>query len=685
MSLKILLTNFRLTLMHCALLASLASGAQSDTTSHIMKGVEVVARRNSSGLYTDARGESHVSMTMLRNMPQILSNTDPLRFAQALPGVQTNRDFDSGLHIQGCSTGQSMISMDGVVIYNPAHMLGFFSTFITSHFHDFSLQTTTDALSPNIMGGILDMHLASAAPDSIRTTIDVGILSSQATLRLPTGKEHGLSISARQCYFDLIYGKFAKLDEYAFGYTFGDYNLSYWGKIGRNKLQVNAYFGRDKVKLSDDEALGTKFNWQNFMASATLTSQPSSKVNIKHKLWYSGMNCLLNLDMLDIAAQAPSSIHTLAYQGYVAHHVRKKIKLDYVLDFRQHWVQPQNVEVDGPFHVENKPSALQHATEAFVALQMKWLMSHRLSLQLSSKFALYASWGDHPLTTFYTDPSLRINYDTDGAGSFFSQFARSHQYLHHVGITSNNMPVEFRLAANKQWQPQEALGLTFGWSKSFFNGLLKTSVEAYGKRLRNQIEYLGSPMDFVTTGYDLDKALISGDGWNYGINLQVVKQTGRVTGWVSYAYNQSIRHFESLQNSKYYYPSIFERPHELTAVASWNINRHWSIGGTFTYATGTPFTPVRQLYLVHSTLVSEYAEYNSGRLRPYSRLDLSGNYSFRWGKHADCTVNLSLFNALNYINEMYYGLKVYKRNFSYTRSSLFLPILPSIGFSVNIK
>lgn len=42
-----------------------------------------------------------VDMKFMENMPQILGNADPMHYAQMLPGVQTNNEYQGGIHVQG--------------------------------------------------------------------------------------------------------------------------------------------------------------------------------------------------------------------------------------------------------------------------------------------------------------------------------------------------------------------------------------------------------------------------------------------------------------------------------------------------------------------------------------------------------------------------------------------------------
>jgi hypothetical protein len=108
----------------------------------------------------------------------------------------------------------------------------------------------------------------------------------------------------------------------------------------------------------------------------------------------------------------------------------------------------------------------------------------------------------------------------------------------------------------------------------------------------------------------------------------VNKRTGKLTGWLSYAWGRAFRRFDKFGLDKKY-PAAHERIHELNVVGTFRLNERWSVGGTFVYASGTPFTAPKHFYIMNGQLLSEFGEHNANRLKPYCRLDLSANYSLK--------------------------------------------------------
>ena len=93
---KTISTLFLLVGLHQNLRASLADSLQSER----MEEVEVKAY-SPRILSDDQNGRLYWNMESLADMPHVLGSADPLRSLQLLPGVATNNDYTSGIHIQG--------------------------------------------------------------------------------------------------------------------------------------------------------------------------------------------------------------------------------------------------------------------------------------------------------------------------------------------------------------------------------------------------------------------------------------------------------------------------------------------------------------------------------------------------------------------------------------------------------
>ena len=136
-------------------------------------------------------GSTKVNLEILENLPKIMGNADPMGYSRMLPGVQTQGEYNGSLHINGNENSHNIVSILDVPLYNVNHLLGFFSTFIPTHYSSMSLyRSPTSGAAPNRLGGELVFN-----PDYINKkqglcgNLSTGLMSSQGTLKIPIGKK----------------------------------------------------------------------------------------------------------------------------------------------------------------------------------------------------------------------------------------------------------------------------------------------------------------------------------------------------------------------------------------------------------------------------------------------------------------------------------------------------------------
>jgi hypothetical protein len=140
--------------------------------------------------------------------------------------------------------------------------------------------------------------------------------------------------------------------------------------------------------------------------------------------------------------------------------------------------------------------------------------------------------------------------------------------------------------------------------------------------MANQIEYAegASPQDGGNANYD--NALVFGNGWSYGAEFFLKRRLGKLTGWVGYTWSKTEREFADIDDGVAF-PSRWDRRHDVSVVAGYELNDRWTFGGTFVYSTGQAATLPVQRYFIEGRLVSEFTQRNGFRMAPYHRLDVA--------------------------------------------------------------
>lgn len=663
------------------------SAEMTDTLNHYgLQAVEIRGKRLRSQL-REIEGTSIISMSLMDEMPHILGNADPLHYAQLLPGVQTNSEYDAGLHIQGCDNSHNYVSLGGAPVYNAAHLLGFFSIFNAGHFTEMSLQKSPVSASfPNRLGGRVDMLTPTwlAAEDSllvgaVHGELSVGPMSSQGTLRLPIGKRSLLLLSARAAYLNLLYSKWLEVDGDEVKYDFSDYNLSYITQLDdANVLKIEGYWGYDNMKIGQASyGLQGKLKWDNTMAALHWYSRSKDGLNEGGKDWsmeqmvyYSRYANRLNVGEYSFQVGMRSFIFDLGYKGNFSWG-RWRMGAEVV----RHQLLPQDIGITGNLANYQTDAHHQLATEASVYLQYCQPLGEKLLMEMGARVSGY-----HCQKSFYrVMPHLKFNYDLSPSAKLNLNLGIRNQYLFQTGFSSAGLPTEFWFAANQNHRPQYAYHAALQGEFWFAEKEYRLSVETYYKWLMNQIENNSNMFDILFSSYSFDGSLLHGKGYNYGLNLLLEKRRGKLTGWLSGSLGRAMRKFDGEQYQEWY-PAGHERIYELNAVATYRINRRVSLGSTYVLASGTPYTKVNYAYLMSGNLVTEYGPHNGDRVKPYMRLDLSVSYDFATKGKVRSGINFSLYNVTMHGNDLFYRIKVYDNHVRYNAFKFLMPIMPSINY-----
>jgi hypothetical protein len=224
-----------------------------------------------------------------------------------------------------------------------------------------------------------------------------------------------------------------------------------------------------------------------------------------------------------------------------------------------------------------------------------------------------------------------------------------------------------------------------GFAKGLKNNEYELSLEGYYKTMTNLIEYKEGE-SFLGSSDWQNKVETGGKGWSYGSELFLQKKTGKLSGWVGYTLSWTWRQFENL-NDGLKYPYRYDRRHDMSVVASYELRKNLTVSFTWVYGTGNAMTFPKNSFNLPGSFggVSgfyDYGQRNSYRMPPYHRMDLGMNKTKkrRWGEE---TINISIYNAYSRLNPYFIYISNFDRWGNPSRTvnqvSLF-PIIPSISY-----
>lgn len=656
-------------------LTGLTAQAQQDSINHVLQEVTVQGYTTSkNSLGQDAAGTVRVNMGMMFSLPKILGNSDPIHYAEMLPGVQTTSEYDSGLHIQGCDNGHNYLSLSGVPIYNVEHLLGFFSVFNPSHYSVISLdKSANSASSPSRLGGMLNILMEDTMPQRLSAEYAIGPMSSQGTARIPLGKRSAVVLSGRWAYLNLLYKPFLKVDDNQAEYGFGDLNATWmYSPDDNNRLWVDAYWGYDDGGYSSGDFLSdASCKWSNNLA-AFHWQHSSGNFNMHHTLYNTAYRNKFSISTGGIIVKIPSHIYDFGYKGRASWR-----GLSAGFEAITHHILPQDPTVEGKYLIEYHPQPTQHPLETAVFAEYTAHLTTKIDASAGLRFTTFHSNGK---TFTSLDPNFILRFKANQNNTLRLSAATRRQYLFQTGFSNTGLPTEFWFASSPTHEPQHSFNVNIAYDWQNPNLMYKVNAEVYYKRLWNQIEYVGTAYDFAYNNYDIDDMLITGNGYNYGANMMIEKRKGKVTGWISYSVGRALRKFPGETRMSGKFPAAHERIHELNVFAAYRLNSKWNFTATAVAASGTPFTAVKYFYLMNGRLSAEYGGHNANRLNDYFRLDLSANMHLKCKPGRERGINFSLYNATAHANHMFCALRVRNNNYAYRPINFAARVIPSVSY-----
>ena len=88
--------------------------------------VVVTSERQDKNIESSNMSQVKIKVSNIKKLPVILGEVDVLKSAQLLPGIQSGGEGNSALYVRGGGPDQNLILLDEAVVYNAAHLFGFF-------------------------------------------------------------------------------------------------------------------------------------------------------------------------------------------------------------------------------------------------------------------------------------------------------------------------------------------------------------------------------------------------------------------------------------------------------------------------------------------------------------------------------------------------------------------------------
>jgi hypothetical protein len=608
-----------------------------------------------------------------------LGEADLLKSSLMLPGVQTVGEASAGFNVRGGSTDQNLVLLNYAPIINSSHFFGFFSAFNSDLITDVTLfKSGMPARYGGRLSSVMEIIPLEGNREKLRVSGGISPVTGRLMAEGPLVKDKvSFVIGARTTYSDWLLGMLdnARLSNSTAG--FRDLQGAINADINdRNSVSLSGYYSNDRfdyfmesgfkygnlaATMKWKHSFGRRLSAQFFAIMSNYKYQLTTKSDSTeyNNLWY---------ELNQKIARADFTFNTSDVN-----------KIEFGLDATLYTLYPGRQEPFGDYStITSSELQMERALEPSVYISDELEITPRFSITAGIRGTLYTSFGPRRVYLYYDDlpRSVETISDTLTYGNreiinffpgldfrFSSRFLltprssvkigaqRAFQYLHMISNTTSMSPVDIWKLSDTYIKPQRGDQVSAGYYMNFDRRAIETSVEAYYKWMKNALDYKGGA-ELLMNEY-LETDILNGDGKAYGVELMVKKQSGRVTGWISYTWSRVFMKVdgsfeEEKVNGGNYFPATYDKPHDLKLVINAKASRRFNITSNFVYSSGRPISYPVAFYNFYNSSHVYYSLRNDYRIPYYMRLDLSatlnGNLKVRKLNHSSFTA--TVYNVL---------------------------------------
>ena len=607
---------------------------------------------------------------------------DLASYLTTLPGVIVTGDRGGQLFIRGGEPAQNLVQIDGILLYQPFHIVGFYSAFPSD------ILSRTDIYAGGFgskFGERISSVLDIATRDGNKQRIVGGVSASPF---IGTARLEGPLIKDRVSF--IASGRHSLLESVAdqyisepTPYSFNDAFVKVNGIISRNsRASVTALQTSDRGVLNpSDDREPDEVTWSNRAVGARYLFLPRvSPLMMDFKASYSR----LDTDLGPSGIPNRSSFVDNFNFSLDATVYGEETDVDAGVSVR---IISQNSVLNGLYqNINVQDEQFEHGA---VYAEPEFNFSNGLQLRIGTRLQFFDS-RFHP----FFEPRLRVVWDR-GVSRWSAAFGVYNQSI--IGIYDRrdaasvftvwtNVPRERdSVEDSREGRVQQAIHFITGYQAQVLPWL-EVSAEAYYKRLQNLFIAEWTAYPRFTTNLQPAK------GRAYGFDLRAESRRGAFYGYINYGYSNT--RYTALQEAipLWYgtqglgFRPPHDRRHQLnvllsTSLGQFDASLRWDFGSGLPFSQAIGFDGFALIDDIEKASEIEgfrrviYEEPFNALLPTYHRLDFSIDRTFGL-RSGEVTIQASIINVYDRNNLFFLDIFTLERTDQ-------LPFIPSLGFKMD--
>ena len=678
-----------------------------------LKAVTVTSEKNSNTGRLQM-GVDRLNIKTIRQMPVVFGEADILRAVLTLPGVTSVGEATTGFNVRGGSADQNLVLFNNSTIYNPSHFFGFFSSFNPDVVKGVELYKSS---IPEKYGGRLSSVLDVTTRDGNKKNISgaggIGPLDARLTIEGPLFSDKTtFLIAGRSTYSDWLLNQIPNKEYQNSSAGFYDANIRLTHEFNsKNSLFLTGYISGDRFRLNSD----TTYTYQNKNINLQWKHIFNNKLNAVFMGGIDDYNYSITSTGIPVDGyKLAFRITQYVFRADFAYNLDTKHTINFGLSSIYYKLNPGTLDPEGsqslvvPDHVQQ-----EQALESALYVGDRYTISSKFSVNAGIRYSLYNYLGTHDVYSYapglpletgniidttsygagkviktYQYPEFRLSarYSLSDASSLKISYNTLHQYIHQLTNTTAISPTDIWKLSDPNISPQSGQQISLGYYQDFKSHTIETSIEVYYKKIDQYLDYKSGAS--LVLNHHIETDVLTTRGKAYGVEFLVKKNSGKLTGWLSYTYSRTLlqqddqKETQQINNGEYY-PANYDRPNVLNMITNYQINHRFSLSLNINYSTGRPITLPTAVYNLAGGERVYYSDRNAYRIPDYFRMDFSmnieGSHKIKKFKHSSWSIGVyNLTGRKNpysiYFTEVNGQIKGYKL-------SIFGAPIPSITYN----
>lgn len=673
--------------------------------------VTITAQAANSNVEKAQIGVATISAKDIKKLPAFMGEADIVKSLLLQPGVSSLGEGASGFNVRGGDVDQNLVLQDEAFLFNSSHALGFFSAFNSDMVNSVDLYKGN---IPSKYGGrlasVMDVKLKNGNTNRWRMKGGVGPVSSRIGFDGPIGKKITVNSGFRSSYADWVLNLIDIPEVERSSAFFYDANLRINMRFNeKNNLTLSGYSSSDDFVYNDEFGFDYATSSASLAYNTTFSDNMLNKLSAVYSTYKSSQSVLQGTD----GAEISNNINYVKLKDEFSFTGDNNFRFDVGGSGIFYFMEP-GVRV--PFGdlslVTSKTLEDEQGLEAAAFANIEIPIGELISISGGIRLSYYQYLG--PKTVFQYDNPDRPTIDTqfeptifgdgDVIASYFtpeprfsmrlklsddisikSGYSRTAQYINQIFNSDSPTPSSQWQLSTQYIRPQTSHNVSIGYFHNFSDNNWETSFEVYGRAIDQLYDYRDFANLFVNES--LETELLSGEGRSYGAEMSIKKKKGTLNGWLSYTYSRAERLIEGI-NQGLYYPSNFDKPHDMSLVLNYQPNQRNTFTVNFNYASGRPTTaPVGNFLTTSGLFIPIYSERNQLRIPDYHRVDVAYTLGKGWKKNQrfQSSWTISIYNIYGRRNafSVFYD-NTGARKATANRLSILGSAFPSITFNFEI-